>query len=64
MRKADYAALAEIIKTAREIAQSDYARAPDVSRAKFTQCAVIAELFASRASVNKEEFLKACGIDT
>lgn len=63
MRKADYAALAEIIKTAREIAQSGYELAPDISRAKFTQCAVIAELFAARAHVNRAEFLKACGIE-
>lgn len=63
MRKSDYTALAEIIKTAREIAQSGYARSPDISRAKFTQCAVIAELFASRASVNRAEFLKACDIE-
>lgn len=62
MRKADYAALAEIIKTAREIAQSDYARTPEISRAKFVQCGVIAELFATRASVDRAEFLKACGI--
>lgn len=62
MRKADYSALAAIIKEARAIAEVDAKRAPDIALAKFTQCAVIAELFAARASVNRTEFLKACGI--
>lgn len=62
MRKADYAALAAIIKESRAIAEADAKRDPAIALAKFTQCAVIAELFAARASVNRAEFLRACGI--
>lgn len=63
MRKADYATLARIIKDARDIAEKSFPKNPDIERAKYVQCAVIAELFADRASVDRTEFLKACGID-
>ena len=56
MRKADYAALAEIIR--KQIA----AVGNEVERAAMRYAIKsVAREFAARASVNKDEFLKACG---
>lgn len=68
MRKADYAALAAIILEARTTAkQNENAWPPDSGNSLYWQGAEnkardIAHRFADRASVNKTEFLKACGI--
>lgn len=68
MRKADYAALAAIIAKKR----ADMIRAQAHTNCSKTQLVAlaaeqsacdIAEDFARIASVNKTEFLKACGID-
>lgn len=59
MRKADYALLAAIIaceiKSAEQNATSGIFRLETLAR--------IAENFASLASVNEAEFLKACGLE-
>lgn len=67
MRKADYAALAAIIhhewkntEPARNF--SDECRAAEQS-ARMQLLRSIARQFAASASVNKAEFLRACGID-
>lgn len=66
MRKIDYAILAEILRAA--IAHpSDSMPAPDCGNADVRRGAVraahrIARNFANRASVNRAEFLRACGI--
>ena len=64
MRKADYAALAAIIKTDIDALK----KAPDSAswaRAKIVHDTArdIARQFVGRASVDRCEFLKACGIE-
>lgn len=68
MRKADYAALARIIsdETAMRNRALDNPMTSDHAR---TQCVAVLDVletvardFARTASVNKDEFLKACGI--
>lgn len=61
MRKADYAALAAIIKQKRQ----EYLPVHGLTRDEASAKAVsdVAHAFADRASVDKAEFLKACGID-
>ena len=59
MRKADYNLLALIIKS--EI--DDLRKFPRLdSDSRIGQCGLIAHNFASKACVNRDEFLKACGI--
>lgn len=66
MRKADYAALAAILRA--QYTHAVCAEISDEKRKEYWQgqkflCEGIAEQFASRASVNRAEFLKACGIE-
>lgn len=62
MRKADYAALAAIIKTElTAIKRHGYdAKVRAACTATLTS---VADEFANRASVDRAEFLKACGIE-
>jgi hypothetical protein len=66
MRKADYAALAAIIRES--IAQADEAlsRIPDNDYAEGSKetLKVLARRFADVAHVDRAEFRRACGIDT
>lgn len=69
MRKADYTALATIIRETRETAianreawKSDHPNA-EYWRGVENKARDIARRFAESASVNKTEFLKACGIE-
>ncbi|QXV72204.1 hypothetical protein Acf1_00007 [Acidovorax phage ACF1] len=61
MRKADYAALAEIIRIGRERVKAEIAE--PYKAAHLHSLRYVAEEFAARASVNRAEFLKACGIE-
>lgn len=64
MRKVDYAALADIIRRATSadtVLRMGYSQLEERARNKFAQH--IAREFAGRASVDRAEFLKACGID-
>jgi ABC-type microcin C transport system permease subunit YejE len=69
MRKIDYAALAAIIRDTRETANANReAWVPGHPSAEYWRGAEskardIAHRFADTASVNRAEFLKACGID-
>lgn len=68
MRKADYAALADIIRTEHDKAMSEIHHAEDsemrrLGTARKFMCVRIARAFTDRASVDRTEFLKACGID-
>lgn len=67
MRKADYAALAAIIRDEWEECEpardfADESRAADQA-ATMRTLRNVAHQFADRASVNRAEFLKACGIE-
>jgi hypothetical protein len=72
MRKADYAALAEIIKNYRDAARinieqltaTDEAHARDLNHRASYIAGAIAYDFALRANVDKAAFLRACGIET
>lgn len=63
MRKADYAALAAIIAACHKAGRDS--RPADPARFDGYLAAVdaIARQFATRASVNRAEFMKACGIE-
>lgn len=69
MRKADYSALAAIIRTAVAIGRAGAAVEHQTAesraecRATFETARNIAERFASRASVDRAAFLRACGIE-
>lgn len=68
MRKADYTALAAIIRARLTAAESTHVSATDdkaraQAQGRAEACAAIAIEFADRASVNRAEFLKACGIE-
>lgn len=67
MRKADYALLAQLIQRKREDAtraENGLSREQDLVATAMGQTARdIAEDFARGASVNKPEFLKACGLE-
>ena len=59
MRKADYNLLANILKSELE----DLINFPrQNSEARIGQCSFIAYTFASKANVNRDEFLKQCGV--
>ncbi len=58
MRKQDYAILAALIKAK----LAHYKQHPQGQIGQ-QACAALAYEFAARASVNKAEFLKACGIE-
>lgn len=64
MRKADYAALAEIIRAKRERAIAGLRVTPDsiIGRQVVATCEAIAREFAQRASVDRAAFLLACGL--
>lgn len=67
MRKADYTALAEIIRADRADALAMRERALSESRRMFAEgrdeaLQHLAQQFASRASVDRAAFLTACGI--
>lgn len=59
MRKIDYATLARILRTELEINSRGAGR---TAAARFDTAARIARQFAQSASVDKAEFLKACGL--
>lgn len=69
MRKADYAALAAIIKNTRETAKANESAWPpghasaEYWRGAESKARDIAHRFADTASVNCTEFLRACGIE-
>lgn len=67
MRKKDYELLAKVIKNQ----SAHYKNVPNVPGGAYLQaqmgcqaCAAIAINFANSASVSKQEFLLACGIET
>lgn len=63
MRKADYAALAEIIRAEIAWLQNPPSEYPKTGHGvALMSLATLAENFAARASVNRAEFLKACGL--
>lgn len=67
MRKADYAALATIIKKERDRALNTAATQPDIApeaRCVAAVCEAIASAFTYRASVDSSQFLRACGVTT
>ncbi len=73
MRKADYAALADIIKRQRASAYQSAANArartgpgeaPEFHEGRASALELVACCFSREASVNRAEFLKACGIET
>lgn len=69
MRKADYAALASLLECEARIARRTVANpaVPESVRQRYADVldsvTYIAREFANRASVDRTEFLKACGID-
>lgn len=66
MRKADYAALAAIIKEQRDVLKAwggARINAPDFAIGRHDAATTIARRFADSASVDRAAFLKACGID-
>lgn len=75
MRKADYAALADIIKRQRASAYQSAANAraradtdcpgesPEFHDGRASALELVACCFSREASVNRAEFLKACGIE-
>lgn len=63
MRKADYTLLASLIWQARKVAAGPTTRDFQERIALDEQTERIARKFADYASVNKTEFLKACGIE-
>jgi len=72
MRKADYAALADIIKRQRASAYQSAANArartgpgesPEFHEGRASALEFVAFCFSRQASVNRAEFLKACGIE-
>ena len=66
MRKADYAALAAIIRVEIDGAKAMHKTEPMQfeAHARYNTAKRIALEFIPRASVNRAEFLKACGIDS
>lgn len=68
MRKADYAALADMILEQRKRAAREQRTQKDTDRKEYwvgveNGARELAQTFAQRASVNRAEFLKACGIE-
>lgn len=65
MRKADYAALAAIIKNQRRAAHNMAASAkiPEYYEGKRDALEFLADCFSRESSVDRAAFLKACGID-
>lgn len=74
MRKADYAHLAYLLKTRRSVAKDNHsswntgesnmrAESQAYWKGQRDACSFIATAFADKASVNWDEFIKACGID-
>ena len=64
MRKIDYQILAEIIHAQLSVNNWDTASvAPDCAKYADKVLFSVARNFAGRASVKREEFLKACGIE-
>lgn len=71
MRKADYYALADIIKRQRRCAYLAAANArsreqseqASFNEGKASALELLADCFAREASVNRSEFLKVCGIE-
>lgn len=68
MRKADYAALADIIRTyraqhaaSRDVAASSAEQSHHIRTLSALEC--VARDFANSASVDKAAFLRACGIE-
>lgn len=65
MRKADYHALADVIKNRISPDYEPFGKTLTAEQRKAWEkaCRSIAVGFASRASVDRDAFLKACGID-
>lgn len=63
MRKADYAALAQIIKNHRDSTHHASHYSNETREIVKDKLVSVAESFARVASVDKSEFLKACGIE-
>lgn len=71
MRKADYAALADVIKRQRVNAYQSAANArsrgngetESFCEGKAAALELVADCFSREASVNRTEFLRACGIE-
>lgn len=65
MRKADYAALAEIIRAEVDGSKAMYRNdaMQFEAHARYNTAKRIALAFVPRASVNRTEFLRACGIE-
>lgn len=64
MRKADYAALADIIKTGiAATLDAPNSSAWEIARAKRRALKELAHEFAARTHVDRVAFLKACGIE-
>lgn len=66
MRKADYSALAEIIKRQRLAARnmsSSNTGTQEFCEGKTAALEMLADCFARESSVDRSEFLKACGIE-
>lgn len=67
MRKADYATLAQLLAEERRSCyvqmRTGCGGERDIGRARMNHAEALARTFAMRASVNREEFLKACGIE-
>lgn len=64
MRKIDYQYLADAIRAYLESAQSQRHANPDFSNGASAACNGIASQFAANASVNRDEFLRQCGVLT
>ena len=62
MRKADYAALAAILAACHKAGKDSRPYDPQRFDGYLAAVDAIAHQFAARASVNRYEFLKACGI--
>lgn len=68
MRKADYAALAEILSDERKAGyvkmRTGCGSEQDIGLARMNHAEAVARTFAKRTRVNETEFLKACGIES